>query len=194
MAEYYAVERSPEYLAHYGIKGMRWGVRRALEKGNMQKLASHYARAIRKNSILKERTNRKAQKEEAKSYAAGGAALLGAGALGGLASYGLIKAQTPLNRAVNKFAGTTGGTYMVPTGLIGMSGLSAAGGLASLGAGAASAYRSTKRGNKKAIEKQKRFNQEMNKLFSKSTRRKIQKYWQKHPEEREDYLGPKRHK
>ena len=28
MAEYYAVERSPEYLAHYGVKGMRWGVRR----------------------------------------------------------------------------------------------------------------------------------------------------------------------
>lgn len=28
MSEYYAVRRSSEYLAHYGVKGMKWGVRK----------------------------------------------------------------------------------------------------------------------------------------------------------------------
>lgn len=28
MSEYYAVQRSGEYLEHYGVKGMKWGVRR----------------------------------------------------------------------------------------------------------------------------------------------------------------------
>ena len=38
MAEYYAVERSPEYLAHYGIRGMKWGVRKAIASGNSRRL------------------------------------------------------------------------------------------------------------------------------------------------------------
>lgn len=42
MAEYYAVERSPSYLAHYGVKGMRWGVRRAKERGDEKALGRHY--------------------------------------------------------------------------------------------------------------------------------------------------------
>ena len=28
MGEYYGVERSPEYLAHHGVRGMRWGFRK----------------------------------------------------------------------------------------------------------------------------------------------------------------------
>lgn len=28
MASYYAVERSGEYLAHFGVLGMRWGMRK----------------------------------------------------------------------------------------------------------------------------------------------------------------------
>ena len=190
MAEYYAVERSSEYLAHYGVKGMRWGVRKALEKGNMQKLAYHYQRAMSKRDKLKQRTNRKDQKEEAKAYGVGGAALLGAGALGGLTSYGIIKGQGALNKGLNSLSGRkndSSGLYMVPSGLIGMSALSAGGGLAALGAGAASAYRATKRGNKKAVEKYKRFSKEMNKTFNRSTRKKAQEYLRKHPEERFDY-------
>lgn len=45
MAEYYAVERSPEYLKHYGVKGMKWGVRKAMERGNTRALNRHYLKS-----------------------------------------------------------------------------------------------------------------------------------------------------
>ena len=31
MAQYYGVQRSDEYLAHYGVRGMKWGVRKAIQ-------------------------------------------------------------------------------------------------------------------------------------------------------------------
>lgn len=39
MAQYYAVERSSEYLAHYGVRGMKWGVRKAIDRigGNLRR-------------------------------------------------------------------------------------------------------------------------------------------------------------
>lgn len=54
---YYAVERSSEYLAHYGVKGMKWGVRKARESGNNVRLAYHYARAKLKLAKLKLNSN-----------------------------------------------------------------------------------------------------------------------------------------
>ena len=185
MAEYYAVERSPEYLMHYGVKGMKWGVRKALEKGNMSKLAYHYQRAMNKRSKLKERTNKKEQKEDAKAYLGGAGLLLGTGALAGAAGYGIAKGQVAAQKALMP----NSRSYMIlhPVGLYGTAGLAGLGGIASLGASGAAAYRATKRGNKKAIEKYKRFNKEMNKTFNKSVRNKVKDYLVKHPEERFDY-------
>ena len=48
----YAVDRSDEYLAHYGIKGMKWGVRKALETGNTKKLSRMYKKAAKKLAKL----------------------------------------------------------------------------------------------------------------------------------------------
>lgn len=58
MAEYYAVERSPEYLMHYGVKGMRWGVRRALKRGDERALQKHYKKAAKKLLKLSTHTNK----------------------------------------------------------------------------------------------------------------------------------------
>ena len=40
MAQYYGVERSSEYLSHYGVKGMRWGIVNSFSK--------HYKKIKRK--------------------------------------------------------------------------------------------------------------------------------------------------
>ena len=166
MSEYYGDMPYSESLYHYGVKGMKWGVRRAIEKDNMTKLSNHYQRALLKKAKLKERTDREGQKSDAKSSAAGGALLLGSGALSGLAGHDLVK--RPDTRSY----------------LYGMSALSGLGGLAALTDAGMSAYRATKRGNKAAIKKYKNFDSEMNKTFSKSTKKKIYKHWKKHPEDK----------
>lgn len=79
----YAIDRSDEYLAHYGIKGMKWGVRKAIESGNSRALARQYKKASRKLAKLQARAN------NGKKYARRAAALgAGAAALGGAAAAG----------------------------------------------------------------------------------------------------------
>ena len=79
----YAIERNDEYLAHYGVRGMKWGVRRALKSGNSARLSRQYAKASKKLAKLEK------QAGKSKKYAKR-AALLGAGAAaaGGLAAAG----------------------------------------------------------------------------------------------------------
>lgn len=57
MAHYYAIERSPEYLAHYGVKGMRWGVRKAVERKDSKRLAKHYKKANEKLRKLQKKAD-----------------------------------------------------------------------------------------------------------------------------------------
>ena len=79
----YGVERSEEYLAHYGIRGMKWGVRKAIKSGNSAKLSRQYAKASKKLAKLEKRA------DNSKKYVKR-AALMGAGAAaaGGLAAAG----------------------------------------------------------------------------------------------------------
>ena len=83
----YAIDRSEEYLAHYGIKGMKWGVRKAIAAGGTglgnRKLARQYKKAQKKLAKLEKRANNGAK------YARRAAALgAGAAAAGGLAAAG----------------------------------------------------------------------------------------------------------
>ena len=57
--EYYGVASTPtdDFLAHYGVKGMRWGVRKAIEKGNTKALSRHYAKAQKKLAKLNAKTD-----------------------------------------------------------------------------------------------------------------------------------------
>lgn len=79
----YAIERNEEYLAHYGIRGMKWGVRKAIASGNSARLGRQYAKAQKKLAKLEK------QAGKSKKYARR-AALMGAGAAaaGGLAAAG----------------------------------------------------------------------------------------------------------
>ena len=74
----YAVERSDEYLAHYGIKGMKWGVRKALESGNNKALMRHYRKASRKLAKLEARAAN-GEKYRRRAIAAGAGAAGAAG-------------------------------------------------------------------------------------------------------------------
>lgn len=68
MAEYYGVERTPEYLMHYGIRGMKWGVRKAIERGNSKALARHYRKAQNKLAKLNDKADINKQRSIAKKY------------------------------------------------------------------------------------------------------------------------------
>ena len=79
----YAVERDPNSLAHYGIRGMKWGVRKAIESGNSARLSRQYAKAQKKLAKLEKRAakagkyGRRAALMGAGAAVAGGAAALG---------------------------------------------------------------------------------------------------------------------
>ena len=51
---YYGVTRSSDHLAHYGVKGMRWGVRKAIVTGNQKALDRHYRKATKKLAKLQD--------------------------------------------------------------------------------------------------------------------------------------------
>lgn len=83
--EYYGIASTPtdDFLAHYGIKGMKWGVRKAIASGNSRSLARQYRKAAKKLAKLEKRAT--SGKKYAKRAAALGA---GAAAAGGLAALG----------------------------------------------------------------------------------------------------------
>lgn len=98
MSNYYAVDRNSEYLAHYGIKGMKWGVRKAVESGNTKAYMRHYNKALKKLSKLEKQANSGAK------YARRAAALgTAAGLTGGIAFQGASGiARGILSRGIKK--------------------------------------------------------------------------------------------
>ena len=83
--EYYGAPTTPtsDYLAHYGVKGMKWGVRKAIESGNTRKLARQFRKAEKKLAKLEKLgANGKKYAKRAAGYG------VGAAAAGGLAAAG----------------------------------------------------------------------------------------------------------
>lgn len=95
MSEYYAVQRSDNSLKHYGVKGMKWGVRKALAEGGSRggrKLTKQYNKAVKKLAKLEKRASsgsiyaKRARRYAAGAAAAGGLAAAGTEGIGRLVS------------------------------------------------------------------------------------------------------------
>ena len=71
--EYYAVIRSTDHLEHYGVKGMKWGVRKAIATGNSKALDRHFRKAAKKLAKLTD-LGLNSKKYAAKAAAYGAAA------------------------------------------------------------------------------------------------------------------------
>lgn len=160
----------PDFLAHYGVKGMKWGVRKAIEKGDNRKLEKHYKKALAKIKKLNTKADVSKSMQEYRGRMADGATSLitGAGLAGG--SLGLrALARKDNSRAIAvghvgfiPFAYDTenGPKVAVPVG----SALGAFGAY-NIGKGLAAKYRTTKRGHDKAVAKAKHFRNEMAEVF-----------------------------
>lgn len=116
MAKYYGVERSSDYLAHYGVMGMRWGVRKAIAAGNVAKLSKHYSKALKKLTQLSAQSNRDLMKRNwniAKNrmiQGAIGSAALSAGLTGASSAHaGVSPRQTAINTGIAGLTGAAAG-------------------------------------------------------------------------------------
>ena len=146
MAQYYGVERSEEYLEHYGIKGMKWGVQKAKETGNTSSLDRHYLKAKKKLAKLSLNADREASR---KIYNAA-KTRMARGSLG--SALGSAALSTGMNGGVGLHTGLS----------------AAAGGL--LGAvtnsrGIMSGRHISDRGHARAVQKRDEFQREMNDAF-----------------------------
>lgn len=112
MSKYYGVERSSDFLAHYGVKGMRWGVQKARNLGlntgrGSRKLAKQYAKAQKRLAKLNKLANVNEASAEAEKYtkASKGARVgarigLGAAAIGSGVNLGIKHILKPKNEGL----------------------------------------------------------------------------------------------
>ena len=95
MDEYYgSTLASSDFFAHYGVKGMKWGVRKAIEKNSPKKLARQYEKARRKLDRLERNADIDTQKRLSERYnkaAKISAGIGGAGLGGAIGSHGVYQ-------------------------------------------------------------------------------------------------------
>ena len=106
MSEYYAVQRTGDNsLAHYGVTGMKWGVRKAISRGNKAALGRQFRKAEKKLAKLEKRGA--SGKQYAKRAAKLGAAGIALGAVGAHAPT-IVNAAHKLGGKIKKKGGKLG--------------------------------------------------------------------------------------
>ena len=149
MSQYYGIQRSDEYLAHYGIKGMKWGVQKAKDRGDQAALNKHYKKASIKLAKLSANANRGLQRtrfDNAKRNMAAGALT------SGLGSAGLTYAINAGQPNVGKVSLITGGVGALAGGLMNSRGIM-------------SGRHISDKGHARAIQKRNEFAREMSNAF-----------------------------
>ena len=140
------------YLMHYGVKGMKWGVRRAIERQNYGALNRHYSAAARKLKTLTARSDkdlvRISKKQNAKNTAV---STLASGLMSGGLTMGMNSHLPAAERL--KWSAIAGG---VGAGAAALSGGVNQAYLAALG---------SKRGNARQNAKRKAWEKEMRRAF-----------------------------
>lgn len=166
MAEYYGVTRTSEYLAHYGVKGMRWGVRRAREKNDPKALERQYRKALKKAKKLNTKANIQRSQQEYKGRMADAATLGITGATVAGAGLGLRAAQKATNaRAIGVMNGIPFDTETMHYATTPIGAALGGWGAYNLGKGLAAKYRTTAKGHARAAAKAQNFRSEMKKAF-----------------------------
>ncbi len=163
MTSYYAVERSSNSLSHYGVKGMKWGVRKAIERGNSKALGRQYRKAERRLAKLQNRANTQHQRNILRAAGrdqrlAATVGLLNTGISAGATALSLQKAY---KQATQSPLGIGLGTVYVPTA----AGVAAG----AIGANAIRKHNAKKRltteGHRAAVKEANQFQSEMRKAF-----------------------------
>ena len=115
---YYDVAPSSDFFMHYGVKGMKWGVRRARENGNQKALSRHYSAASNKLRQLTAKSDRdlvsSIKKYNTKEYAK---AALGSGLMSGGLTMGL-NSHLPMSERL-KWSAVAGGIGAGASALVG---------------------------------------------------------------------------
>lgn len=131
--EYYGAPTRPndDFLAHYGIKGMKWGVRKAVSSGSDRRLSRQYAKASKKLAKLEKRAA--SGKKYAKRAALLGTGAAAAGGLAAVGTEGVSKAIGYGGKAFSKGANAAGGLLTKAGGAMTKHGIRGGGRVAALG-------------------------------------------------------------
>lgn len=107
--EYYGAVSTPttDFLAHYGVRGMKWGVRKAIQRGDRKAVSRQFRKAMRKLERLNEKANLQKQKEVAAKHNKRARIAAGVGAAG----IGTIAGNNYAARKVLEAAGSLPGNY-----------------------------------------------------------------------------------